>query len=148
MAKINFDELRELVLFMKEQDLQEIWIERKDYKVGLVKKREQSAARRRDDAYASPASLSGEEEAGDVSVSMPSITAPLVGIFRRSRNPSSPPLVNVGDVIETGQMVGYIEAMKMLNEVKSSSSGKVNTVLVEDGHPVEFGQALFLLEEE
>ncbi len=145
MAKINFEELRELVSFMKEQDLQEIWIERKDYKVGLVKKKEQErTTRRKDDA----ASSDIEENLSDAAASMPSITAPLVGIFRRGRNPSSPPLVNAGDVIEAGHVVGYIEAMKMLNEVKSTLSGKVNTVLVEDGHPVEFGQALFLLEEE
>lgn len=142
MAKINFDELRELVSFMKGQDLQEIWVERKDYKVGLVRKREQSSARRKDET------MTVEEDFADAKLAMPSITAPLVGIFRRTRNPSSPPLVDAGDVIETGHIVGYIEAMKMLNEVKSSISGKINTVLVEDGHPVEFGQTLFLLETE
>lgn len=146
MAKINFEELRELVSFMKEQGLHEIWIERKDYKVGLVKKKEQErSTRRKDDA----ASSGIEENLSDsAAASMPSITAPLVGIFRSGRNPSSPPLVNAGDMIKAGHVVGYIEAMKMLNEVKSTLNGKVNTVLVEDGHPVEFGQALFLLEEE
>lgn len=144
MAKINFDELREIAAFLKEQDLQEIWVERKDYKIGLVRRREMPSGRRKDEAIYS--GTDGMEE--DATTTLPSVTAPLVGIFRRQRTPSSPPLINAGDPVESGQVVGYIEAMKMLNEVKSSLSGKINAVLVEDGHPVEFGQALFLIEEQ
>ncbi len=147
MAQINFDELREIAAFLKEQDLQEIWVERKDYKIGLVRRRETSG-KRRDDAALSGAALIDEDSAGDAASALPSVTAPLVGIFRRQRTPSSPPLLNAGDPVETGQVVGYIEAMKMLNEVKSSVSGRVASILVEDGHPVEYGQALLLVETE
>ncbi len=70
------------------------------------------------------------------------INAPLVGTFYRAPNPGAEPFVSPGQKIEPGQVVGIIEAMKVMNEITSEISGTVTRVLVEDGQPVEFGQPL------
>lgn len=74
------------------------------------------------------------------------ITSPMVGTFYSSPSPDSPPYVSVGQTISKGQVVCIIEAMKMMNELESEINGKVVRVLVENGQPVEFGQALLLIE--
>lgn len=71
------------------------------------------------------------------------ITSPMVGTFYSSPSPDDPSFVKVGDKVEKGQVVCIIEAMKVMNEVKSSVSGIVAEVLIESGHPVEFGTKLF-----
>jgi len=81
-----------------------------------------------------------------VSEQRPVISAPMVGVFYRSPSPEVPPFVQPGDLVEEGQTVCIIEAMKLMNEVRSSLSGKLVEVLVENGEPVEFGQPLFVLE--
>lgn len=74
------------------------------------------------------------------------ILSPMVGTFRLSPDQDIPPYVRIGDQIEPGQTICIIEAMKIMNEVKAEGEGKVLDILVEDGHPVEYGQPLFLIE--
>ncbi|MCL6590982.1 MAG: acetyl-CoA carboxylase biotin carboxyl carrier protein [Firmicutes bacterium] len=74
------------------------------------------------------------------------ISAPMVGTFYRAPSPEAPPYVQVGQVIEAGQVVCIIEAMKLMNEIESEFSGKIVEVLVENAQPVEYGQPLFVLE--
>lgn len=71
------------------------------------------------------------------------ITSPMVGTFYSSPSPDDPQFVKVGDKVEKSTVVCIIEAMKVMNEVKSSAAGTVAEVLVESGHPVEFGTKLF-----
>ncbi len=71
------------------------------------------------------------------------VTSPMVGTFFSSPSPDDPPFVRVGDKIEKDSVVCIIEAMKVMNEVKAGVSGVVEEVLVENGHPVEFGTKLF-----
>ncbi|MEE6263200.1 acetyl-CoA carboxylase biotin carboxyl carrier protein [Plantactinospora sonchi] len=73
------------------------------------------------------------------------VPAPLVGTFYRSPEPGGPPFVEVGDRVEAGQVVGIVEAMKLMNEVVADQPGRVVEVLVRDGEPVEFGQPLIAL---
>jgi len=70
----------------------------------------------------------------------------MVGTFYRAPSPESPPYVEVGQVIEPGQVVCIIEAMKLMNEIKSEIKGKVVEILVENAEPVEFGQSMFIIE--
>ena len=70
----------------------------------------------------------------------------MVGTFYRAPSPTSEPYVHEGDVVKEGQILCLIEAMKLMNEIESKVSGRVVTVLVENGHPVEYGQPLFLIE--
>lgn len=74
------------------------------------------------------------------------IDAGLTGIFYRAPSPDEPTFVDVGTVIEEGQQVGIIEAMKMLNVLESERSGRVVRILVEDGASVEAGTPLFELQ--
>ena len=70
------------------------------------------------------------------------IKSPIVGTFYRKPAPDKPPFVEVGDHVEKGQVVCIVEAMKMMNEIKSDFSGTIKSINVEDGRPVEFDQNL------
>lgn len=74
------------------------------------------------------------------------ITSPMVGTFYKSPSPDADAFVSVGQLIKTGDVVCIVEAMKMMNEIKSEISGKVVEICVEDGQPVEFGQVLMYVE--
>ncbi len=73
------------------------------------------------------------------------IKAPLVGTFYRSAKPESPPFISEGDVIEEGQIICIIEAMKIFNEIESEYSGKVIKILLDDTTPVEYDQDLLVI---
>ncbi len=73
------------------------------------------------------------------------IVSPMVGTFYRAPSPNSEPFINIGDQITEGQTLCVVEAMKLMNEVPSDKNGEIKEILVENGQPVEFGQALFRL---
>ena len=77
---------------------------------------------------------------------MITVEAPMVGTFYRASSPTADPYVREGDVVKEGQIVGIIEAMKLMNEIESKVAGRVAKVLVENGQAVEYGQPLFLIE--
>src|SRR3990167_4489946 len=83
---------------------------------------------------------------GEVIDSSKCITSPMVGTFYVADSPESPPLVKVGDLINKGDTLCIIEAMKVMNDVKSDRSGKIVRILIENGSPVEYGQGLFVVE--
>ena len=70
----------------------------------------------------------------------------MIGTFYRSSSPDSPPFVSVGDKVSKGQTVCIIEAMKLFNEIESEISGTIVKVMVENATPVEYDQALFIVE--
>lgn len=74
------------------------------------------------------------------------ITSPMVGTFYKSPSPDADAFVAVGDNVKVGDVVCIVEAMKMMNEIKSEIAGKVVEICVEDGQPVEFGQVLMYVE--
>lgn len=84
---------------------------------------------------AAPARASGEE-----------VKSPMVGTVYLQPNPGSPPFVKVGDTVEAGQTLFIIEAMKTMNPIPASRSGKIVEILVEDAQPVEFGEPLAIIE--
>jgi acetyl-CoA carboxylase biotin carboxyl carrier protein len=74
------------------------------------------------------------------------VTSPMVGTFYSASSPDAAPFVEVGSDIQTGDVVCIIEAMKLMNEIKSEHSGKVTQICVKNGDPVEFGQVLMYVE--
>ncbi len=76
------------------------------------------------------------------------IKTPMVGTFYQASSPEATPFVEEGDIVEPEQVVCIIEAMKLMNEIKAESRGRIAKILVEDGHPVEYGQTLFLVKAE
>ena len=75
-----------------------------------------------------------------------SVTSPIVGTFYRKPSPDKEPFVKVGDIVNKGDVLCIIEAMKMMNEIKSDFDGKIISIEVDDAQPVEFGQILIILE--
>jgi acetyl-CoA carboxylase biotin carboxyl carrier protein len=74
------------------------------------------------------------------------VKSPMVGTFYRSAQPGTPPFCEVGTEVKEGQTLCIIEAMKLLNEIEGDKTGRIKTILVENGQPVEFGQPLFVIE--
>jgi acetyl-CoA carboxylase biotin carboxyl carrier protein len=73
------------------------------------------------------------------------VKAPMVGTFYRSASPDAKPFVEVGQAVKEGDTICIVEAMKLMNEIEADASGVVKAILVENGQPVEYGQALFIL---
>ena len=74
------------------------------------------------------------------------VTAPMVGTFYRAPSPGASPFVEVGSAVEVGDTLCIIEAMKMLNPIEADKAGTIRDALVENGHPVEYGQPLFIID--
>ena len=74
------------------------------------------------------------------------VTSPIVGTFYRKPSPDKEPFIKVGDIVNKGDVLCIIEAMKMMNEIKSDFDGKILSIEVEDGLPVEFGQTIIVIE--
>lgn len=107
------------------------------------------------EAAAAPASSSAPAaqpaaQQGDAGDSLPAnartVLSPMVGTFYRSASPDAPPFVREGEVVNEDTVLCIIEAMKLMNEIKAETKGKILRVLVENGMPVEFNQPLFVLE--
>ncbi len=76
------------------------------------------------------------------------ITSPLVGTFYAAASPDAEPFVAVGDHVKKGQVLGIIEAMKLMNEIESDCNGVVEKILIGNEEMVEYGQTLFVIKEE
>ena len=70
---------------------------------------------------------------------------PLVGTFYAASSPDAEPFVKVGDTVKKGQVLGIVEAMKLMNEIESDYDGVVKAILVENGELVEYGQDMFII---
>ena len=88
-----------------------------------------------------------ENEPNEANYDYKEIKAPFVGTFYRSASPEAKPYVAVGDVVKKGDILGIIEAMKIMNELAAPFSGKIVEIRAEDGKMIEYNQVLFLLEE-
>ncbi len=97
-------------------------------------------------AQAAPKETAQKESEKEDESKYVTINAPIIGTFYRRPAPDKPPFVEVGDKVRPGDVVCLIEAMKLFNEIESEVSGTIVKVLVEDGTPVEYGQALFLVD--
>ncbi len=73
------------------------------------------------------------------------VKSPMVGTFYRSPAPDAKPFIEVGGTVKEGETICVIEAMKLMNEIEADASGTIKAILVENGQPVEYGQALFII---
>ena len=73
------------------------------------------------------------------------VKAPMVGTFYRAPSPGAEPYVEVGSVVKAGETLCIIEAMKLLNEIEAERAGTIKAILIENGQPVEYGEALFII---
>ena len=148
---MNLKEIREMINLMNDNDLIEIEVERSGSKVKLkkasaqefvsVQKAQVGYATTSQPQMAAPTPV--EEQAN---ANRQEIKSPMVGTFYRAASPDSAPYVELGQVVEKGQVVCIIEAMKLMNEIKSEVSGKIVEIPNENAQPVEFEQTLFYIE--
>ncbi len=155
---MNLKEIKEMVNLMNENDLTELEIEKEGTKIRIKKaisydipesfRLQPPSYRVESLPSATPSKPSAEiPSAAPVSSRKTvEITSPMVGTFYRAPSPESAPFVEVGQTVEVGQVVCIIEAMKLMNEIKSEVRGKVIEVTVQNAEPVEFGQVLFVVE--
>ncbi len=86
--------------------------------------------------------LTGKTESEKADAGKLTITSPMVGTFYTAKSEGSDPFITVGDVIKKGQIIGIVEAMKLMNEIESAYDGIVEAILVKNKDMVEYGQAL------
>jgi|YelNatPaOPRAMG01_1025707.scaffolds.fasta_scaffold00302_19 acetyl-CoA carboxylase biotin carboxyl carrier protein len=142
MREWNLEDIKEIIHLFTQTNLVELVLE--DGSIKLILRRSEGTNNLPSNITSSveEKKIIEKEEEGHY------ITAPLVGVFYRAPAPGAPPFVNEGDLVDVGQTLCIIEAMKLMNEIKSNIRGKVKKILVENGQPVEFGQKLFLLQPE
>jgi oxaloacetate decarboxylase alpha subunit len=155
---MNLKEIKEMIMLMQENNLTELELEREGLKIRL---------RRGGTPGTGPNYFIERSNAGDPAMgytpqlaqkdeppkTVPAIDknaveikAPMVGTFYRAPSPEASAFAEVGSTVEIGQVVCIIEAMKLMNEIKSEVKGRVKEVLVSNADPVEFGQILFKIE--
>ncbi len=150
---MNLKEIKEVVTLMNENDLTEIEIEREGSKIKIKKGAQGAPVVVSSPAIEYRAVGAGPSAAPEIlKPEAPSgkgakeIKAPMVGTFYRAPSPDAPPFVDIGQVIEVGQVVCILEAMKLMNEIKSDVRGKIVEIKVGNAEPVEFGTVLFVIE--
>ena len=142
------DDVRELLRLICQTDITELSLERGDAKIHVKRTlygvatpatsapsaafvNATTAAMSNADVFTAPAGTP--------------ITSPMVGTFYASPSPKDPPYIKVGDEVEPGDVVGIVEAMKMMNEIECEIHGRVTAINVVNGQPIEYGQALMII---
>lgn len=155
---MDLKELQNFIRFVAKSGAQEVSLETDDFKItvktgpdGVVYAQAPVVAAAPAVAAApvaaapAPAAVAPAAPAEDTSKYV-TVTAPMIGTFYRKPSPDKPVFVNVGDTVKAGQTVCIIEAMKLFNEIECEVSGTVVKVLADDMKPVEYGQALFMVD--
>ena len=150
---MNLKELREMIDLMQQNGLTELEIERNGFKIRLKKSSGGIDVRREKEGEVRILSVpeqelrssQGEKQAKE-SEGIEVVHSPMVGTFYAAPNPDQEPYVTKGKDVKEGDVLCIVEAMKLMNEIKSEVSGKVVDILVANGQPVEFDQPLFKIQ--
>ncbi|HBN73466.1 MAG TPA: acetyl-CoA carboxylase biotin carboxyl carrier protein [Sutterella sp.] len=147
---MDLRKLKSIIDLLKEAGISEIDLTEGEDRVRIVNSPD--GIRSQATSYGNTPALSAQPSATPQEVKTPSATttptvetinAPMVGTFYRAPSPGAKPFVSVGQKVRAGETVCIIEAMKLLNEIEAEFDGEIVKILVENGDPVEFGQALF-----
>ena len=147
----KLEELRELVDFLKEHGIAEFDMERADLKVRIkfagagVDLAQLGRLMAAAPSAAAGAAAPVAEAPAAIEEKLHEVASPIVGTFYDSPSPGSPAFVKPGDVVEVGQVLCIVEAMKLMNEIESDVAGEVVKRIAASGQPVEYGQALFAI---
>ena len=147
---MDIRKVKKLIEMLENSNLEEIEIQEGEESVRLVKShgsvnnpQGQPIVLAQDNL--APAVKQETETEEEIKEDSNSINSPMVGTFYSSASPGAKPFISVGDIVSEGDVVCIVEAMKMMNEIKSEFSGTVLSVNVENSEPVEYGQSLFEL---
>jgi len=147
---MDLRKIKKLIEMLQESDLNEIEVKEGEESVRINRKKEvQISPAAPQVSISAPAPQQSVSNTADEEGSMPelaSITSPMVGTFYRSPAPGKSPYVDIGQKVKVGDVVCIVEAMKMMNQVKSDVEGVVKKIHIEDGQPVEFDQPLISIE--
>ncbi|AZO95667.1 acetyl-CoA carboxylase biotin carboxyl carrier protein [Halocella sp. SP3-1] len=146
---MNLDEIKALIELIKETDITEINVEEKETKISIKRGFQASEAEQFIDIQRKPSQIEdqGNQEKDDiVDSNREEIVAPMVGTFYRAPAPDVDPFVAKGDIVNPGDTLCIIEAMKLMNEIEVETRGKIVEILVENGQAVEYGEPLFVIE--
>jgi len=139
---MDIKQLEQIIALMEASSLSELDITEKDSRIHLKRELTPTSAPQ----FSQPQPVEVKESApSKPSHSGHTVTSPMVGTFYSSPSPSSPAFIEVGQPVKKGDVICIIEAMKMMNQIEADKSGVIEAVLVEDGQPVEFNQALFTI---
>jgi acetyl-CoA carboxylase biotin carboxyl carrier protein len=160
---MNQKELKELIEFLIEKDIAEFELERGDVKVRIKRGAEHvapAAAAPHFAVHMAPSAAAPEavpaaaaagapvpvaDKAPAIEAGLHTVHSPIVGTFYECPSPGSPPFAKVGDVVEVGQILCIVEAMKLMNEIEADVAGEIVKKLVTNGQPIEYGQELFVI---
>jgi acetyl-CoA carboxylase biotin carboxyl carrier protein len=151
MANDIKDKVKSLYGIMKDEKIEELEVNSKDYKLCIKRKSpnegKQLAAAAPVKTQAGATEAQAEQQPKqEADLSGETIKSPITGVFYKSPSPSSPVFVKEGDVVETGKTLCIVEAMKVMNEIKATFKVKIVKILAENGKSVNSGQALFEVE--
>lgn len=154
---MNVEEIKELMALFNESNMTEFHLSNEEFEVQFSKREEYPqvvsnavapVANVASPVEAAPVSVSSSaetQEAPQVATDVKYITSPIVGVVYLQSSPDADPFVQVGKQITSNDTVCIVEAMKIMNEIKSDFNGEVVEVLVENGQMVDFGQKLFAI---
>ena len=155
------DEIKQTLTMMREHELAEFELERENLKLRLRKHENGSWATNLPPmplvTFATPARRSGAATlpvrppapvlpAANEDVDLAIVKAPIVGTFYRSAKPGAKPFVEIGQTVKKGQVLGIIEAIKVINQINAECDGDIVTVYVENGQAVQYGERLFAIQ--
>ncbi|MDA8541709.1 acetyl-CoA carboxylase biotin carboxyl carrier protein [Gammaproteobacteria bacterium] len=144
---MDIRKIKKLIEMLQESDLKEIEVSQGDESVRILRSglNETGANKviQQTEVYSAEPNIEQKIEPKKIEGNI--ITSPIVGTFYRKPSPDKDPFIKVGDSVEQGDVLCIIEAMKMMNEIKSDYSGKIVSIDVEDGQPVEYGQHIITI---
>jgi acetyl-CoA carboxylase biotin carboxyl carrier protein len=149
---MTLDEIRELIELVKETGVAELEVQRGENRVRIrlalgsaLGPDAQQAAAPVYHASAPPSPLTPAEAEPTPDPAVVLVKSPIVGTFYDSASPGSPPFVRVGEKVQPGKVLCIIESMKLMNEIEAETAGILESKLVPNGQPVEYGEALFAI---
>ena len=147
---MTIEEIRELIELVNQTGVSELEVERGDNRVRICARSSVATQYVMSPQMAAPlasappaAALPKAEGAGKRPEGLHLVKSPIVGTFYESTSPDLPPFVRIGEHVTVGKVLCIIESMKLMNEIEADASGIVETRVVQNGQPVEYGEALF-----
>jgi len=145
---MDLRKIKKLIEMLQESDLNEIEVKEGEESVRINRKKEVHVSSMPQVAMNAPVQEQqiSQPTAQEIPSDLISVKSPMVGTFYRSPAPGKPPFIEIGQKISVGDVVCIVEAMKMMNQVKSDVEGIIKEIHIEDGQAVEFDQILISIE--
>ena len=144
---MNIDEIRELILMLDQTSIAELELQRDDCKLSL-RKTVSSGQNKIETSNVPDKSVAQDENMPITRENIAEVVSPMVGTFYAAPAPDAPAFVKLGDRVAQGQTLCILEAMKLMNEIKSEVAGTIVDILVGNAEAVEYGQTLILIEKD